>query len=172
MPQGSHQDHSFASDDLFERASSVANSPVRSVVVDFDGTIVRQDVSEEILRAFAPAEWWDIDLEFQRGKIGSRECLMRQAALLGGKEEAMMAFATGRFGVDPTFSPFVGWARGLGMEVAVASDGLGFYIEPMLRAAGILGLPVFTNRVLLGDGARSSLSRRPTVCALDAVPAR
>ena len=40
---------------------------VTSIVVDFDGTICEQDVSEELLQAFAPASWWDIDLEFRRG---------------------------------------------------------------------------------------------------------
>ena len=38
---------------------------VRAVVIDFDGTICPQDVSEEILQAFALPEWWDIDLEFR-----------------------------------------------------------------------------------------------------------
>jgi len=116
-------------------------------VVDFDGTVVDQDVSEEILGAFAPPEWWDIDLEFQRGEIGSRECLTRQAALLRGTQEDMLAFAVDRYRPDPTFGPFVAWARGCGMTVAVASDGFGFYVEEMLRTAGISGVAVRTNRV-------------------------
>jgi 2-hydroxy-3-keto-5-methylthiopentenyl-1-phosphate phosphatase len=125
---------------------------VRSVVIDFDGTICPNDISEEILRAFAPAEWWDIDLEFQRGEIGSRECLVRQGMLLAGRPDEMLAFVLDRFGLDPTFPPFIRWARMQGLQVAVASDGLGFYVESMLRAAGIDGLPVLTNRFDLLDG--------------------
>jgi 2-hydroxy-3-keto-5-methylthiopentenyl-1-phosphate phosphatase len=126
---------------------------VRSVVIDFDGTICPQDVSEEILRAFAPAEWWDIDLQFQRGEIGSRECLVRQGALLGGERDEMLAFVLDRYSLDPTFPPFAEWARTRGLEIAVASDGLGFYVEPMLRAAGIEGLTVLTNSFSLASGA-------------------
>jgi 2,3-diketo-5-methylthio-1-phosphopentane phosphatase len=121
-------------------------------VIDFDGTICEQDVSEEILQAFAPPEWWEIDLEFQRGEIGSRECLIRQAALLRGSQDEMLAFALSTFAIDPTFPPFAAWARGAGMEVAVASDGYGFYIESMLRAGGVEGLTILTNRLSMnGD---------------------
>ncbi|MDP8956226.1 MAG: MtnX-like HAD-IB family phosphatase [Actinomycetota bacterium] len=126
--------------------------PVRSVVVDFDGTICPQDVSEEILEAFAPRDWWEIDLQFQRGEIGSRECLVRQADLLRGREPDMLAFVLDRFTVDSTFPPFVSWAREEPLELAVASDGLGFYIEPMLQAAGVRGVPVLTNAFSLRDG--------------------
>jgi 2-hydroxy-3-keto-5-methylthiopentenyl-1-phosphate phosphatase len=79
--------------------------PVASVVVDFDGTICPQDVSEEILEAFAPGEWWKIDLQFQRGEIGSRECLVRQAALLERQEADLLAFVLERFTIDPTHLP-------------------------------------------------------------------
>jgi 2-hydroxy-3-keto-5-methylthiopentenyl-1-phosphate phosphatase len=129
--------------------------PVNAVVVDFDGTICPQDVSEEILEAFADPGWWDIDLEFQRGKIGSRECLVRQTALLKGSQEEMLRFALERFAIEPSFAPFVRWAREHGLEMAVASDGLGFYIAPMLRAAGVSDLALLTNVVSFdGEGPR------------------
>jgi 2-hydroxy-3-keto-5-methylthiopentenyl-1-phosphate phosphatase len=128
--------------------------PVRTVVIDFDGTICPQDVSEELLAAFATPEWWDIDLEFQRGEIGARECLVRQAALLKGRqEEELLKYVLARYALEPTFEPFVRWARAAGLELAVASDGLGFYIEPMLRAAGIDGLAVLTNGFSMDGGS-------------------
>ena len=129
-----------------------AELPVRSVVVDFDGTICPQDVSEEILKAFAPRDWWEIDLQFQRGEIGSRECLTRQAELLAGRQAEMLSFVLDRFSVDPTFPPFVSWARARGLELSIASDGLGFYIEAMLDAAGVHGVPVKTNAFSLDRG--------------------
>ena len=119
--------------------------PVRAVVVDFDGTICPQDVSEELLAAFAPPEWWEIDVQFQRGEIGSRECLIRQAALLRGSPEEMLRFAVEHFAVEPSFPPFASWAKDRGLQMAVASDGMGFYVDPMLRAAGVEGLAVLTN---------------------------
>jgi 2,3-diketo-5-methylthio-1-phosphopentane phosphatase len=126
---------------------------VGAVVIDFDGAICEQDVSEEILDVFAGPEWWDIDLEFQRGEIGSRECLIRQAQLLHGGLEEMLAYALDRFGVDPSFRPFVEWARSEGIEVVVASDGFGFYIEPMLRAGGVEGVTVLANDLSVTEEA-------------------
>ena len=122
-------------------------------MIDFDGTICDHDVSEEILRAFAPPSWWEIDLQFQRGEIGSRECLIRQGALLQGKEARMLGFALSNFVIEPTFRPFVAWARDVGMEVAVASDGFGFYVDPMLRKAGVEDLTILTNRFAMDEGS-------------------
>jgi 2,3-diketo-5-methylthio-1-phosphopentane phosphatase len=125
---------------------------VRSIVIDFDGTICEQDVSEEILQAFGSPGWLDIDLAFQRGAIGSRECLVRQSLLLRGRQDHMLEYALSKFSIDPTFPPFVSWAQGVGVEVTVASDGYGFYVEPMLRAGGSPPVAVMTNRFSMVDG--------------------
>jgi 2,3-diketo-5-methylthio-1-phosphopentane phosphatase len=129
-----------------------ASTLIRAAVIDFDGTICLHDVSEEILAEFASPEWWDIDLEFQRGEIGSRECLARQGALLAGSKEAMLDFVLERFTIEPSFGPFVDWARKAGIDVVVASDGFGFYVEPMLRAAGVEAATVYTNDTAIEDG--------------------
>jgi 2-hydroxy-3-keto-5-methylthiopentenyl-1-phosphate phosphatase len=125
---------------------------IRAAVIDFDGTICPEDVSEAILAEFATPEWWEIDLEFQRGEIGSRECLVRQGALLSGTREAMLEFALDRFSLDSTFPKFAEWARAASIEVVVASDGFGFYVEPMLREAGVNDVTVYTNETALGNG--------------------
>jgi 2-hydroxy-3-keto-5-methylthiopentenyl-1-phosphate phosphatase len=143
----------------------VPSSIVSALVIDFDGTICPQDVSEEILDAFAPPEWWDIDLEFQRGDIGSRECVARQAELLEGSQRAMLDFALERYRLEPSFPPFVRWANGTGIEVTVASDGFGFYVEPMLRAAGLEDLTVLTNDLVLdGESPRFAFPNGHPVC--------
>lgn len=140
---------------------------MRALVVDFDGTICPKDVSEELLGAFAPPGWWDVDLEFRRGEIGSRECLIRQASMLEGSRDDMCAFAVERYRVDPTFPPLARWAQGAGLTLTVASDGLGFYIEPMLLAAGVRGAEVLTNEVTLdrpGAGPRFAFPNAHPEC--------
>jgi 2-hydroxy-3-keto-5-methylthiopentenyl-1-phosphate phosphatase len=56
--------------------------------------------------------------------------------------------------MDPTFAPFVGWAHANGIDVTVASDGFGFYIEPLLAAAGVPPIPVITNEQVWNDDDR------------------
>jgi 2-hydroxy-3-keto-5-methylthiopentenyl-1-phosphate phosphatase len=120
---------------------------VRTVVVDFDGTICPADVSDEIFARFGGLAARLVDLEYERGDIGSRECLMRQAMPLRGRIDEMAAWAVRTFPVEPSFGPFVDWARDAGMAVVVVSDGLGFHVGPILEAAGVRGLQVVTNVV-------------------------
>jgi 2-hydroxy-3-keto-5-methylthiopentenyl-1-phosphate phosphatase len=124
--------------------------PVRSIVIDFDGTISIGDVSEGLLEVFADPGWTRFNAEFERGEIGSRECIEGQAALLRATADELVGYAVKHFPIDPTFAPFVEWSRGAGIEVSIASDGLGLHLTPMLAAAGIDGLPIVTNVAIPG----------------------
>jgi 2,3-diketo-5-methylthio-1-phosphopentane phosphatase len=124
----------------------------RAILCDFDGTIVEQDVSEELLASHGSPEWMAIDEEFTRGEIGSRECAERQIALLRGTPDELVAETLERYQVDPTFAPFVAWCREQAIVVSVVSDGFGFYVDAMLRAAGVDDVPVLTNRTVFGAG--------------------
>ena len=120
---------------------------VRTFVIDFDGTVCPTDVSEGLLQEFGDPTWAAIDEEFQRGEIGSRECLIRQGALLPtGRRSDLLRHATAAYPLQPSFAPFVRWAGRRGIEVVVASDGFGFYIPTMLEAAGVTGVRVVANR--------------------------
>ena len=52
------------------------------IVCDFDGTVTRTDAVDNILERFADPSWEAIEDEWLSGKIGSRECLGRQLALV------------------------------------------------------------------------------------------
>jgi 2,3-diketo-5-methylthio-1-phosphopentane phosphatase len=136
-------------------AGGTARPSVASVVIDFDGTICAEDVSYRLFETFARPGWREIDVEFERDEIGSRECITRQAELLEAGDDELRRFAVGRFAPVPSFEPFVAWAREAGVRLAVASDGLGSHVEPILRAAGIAGIEVFTNRVSVRSGTAS-----------------
>lgn len=125
---------------------------LRSILVDFDGTICSADVSDEVLIHFAGPIARRFDLEYERGAIGSRENLVRTGALVRASEAEVLAWTVPRFQVEPTFPPFVSWCRAMGFDITVVSDGIGIHIEPMLQAAGIRGLRVVSNRLRLGGG--------------------
>jgi 2,3-diketo-5-methylthio-1-phosphopentane phosphatase len=127
----------------------MADDPqVRSIVVDFDGTISLDDVSDGLFEAFAEPGWKEIDLEFERGEIGSRECIERQMALLRGTPEELETYAVEHFRLDPTFRPFVDWARSRRIDVTIASDGVGLHVRPLLASVGLEDLPVLTNHAV------------------------
>lgn len=118
---------------------------VASVLVDFDGTACLHDVAEHLLSEFATGDWESLDEAWERGALGSRETVALQSAMLDADRVTLLEHATSHCVMDPTFAPFVTWAHGEGIEVALASDGFGFYIEPLLASAGVPPIPVVTN---------------------------
>src|SRR5437763_5290630 len=121
---------------------------VGAIVVDFDGTFCTRDVSDEILLHFVGPLARELDREYELGRIGSRENLSRIGSHLRAPPEDVLAWALENHAVDPAFPSFVEWSRAQGSALVVVSDGIGIHVEPLLRAAGIEGLPVVTNRIL------------------------
>jgi 2,3-diketo-5-methylthio-1-phosphopentane phosphatase len=131
-------------------------SPVRALVVDFDGTACLQDVSEELLEAFGEPNWPEFDDAVDRGEMGLREAAEHQAAMLSGSREEMLAYALEHAELDPTFPPFVAWAEARGLPLTLVSDGFAFYIRPILEAVGLGHLEVVTNELAF-EGGRPEL---------------
>lgn len=134
--------------------------PIGSVLVDFDGTACTHDVAEHLLIEFGDPSWPEYDEAWERGELDSRRVITAQAAMLDAPLERMVAFALGHCPIDPTFAPFVGWLEEWDVDVSVVSDGFGFYISPLLEAAGLGHVGVITNtwssdggpRIAFGNG--------------------
>lgn len=120
--------------------------------LDFDGTVCPLDTTDFLLESFADPAWLDIEAEWKEGRISSRECLARQAALLRFSPEQLVEALSG-IRLDPWFIPFVtaAWLRGA--SVSIVSDGFDRLIVPLLHAHGI-DLPVTSNRLEPLGGAR------------------
>jgi 2,3-diketo-5-methylthio-1-phosphopentane phosphatase len=121
---------------------------VGTVVVDFDGTACLHDVAEHLLGEFANGDWEALDRAWLRGERGSRTVVAEQSAMLDADRTTLLDHALEHCPIDPTFGPFVSWARGSGIEVVVASDGFGFYIGPLLAAEGLPSIRVVSNEQL------------------------
>ena len=119
--------------------------PVRSVLVDFDGTITTVDVTEQLLTSYGDPSWPAYDDAVDRGEIGLRQALTAQNAMLHGDRSTLTAHALGAARIDPTFVPFVRWLRSNDVPVVVVSDGFAFYIRPILATIGLEHLEVITN---------------------------
>jgi 2,3-diketo-5-methylthio-1-phosphopentane phosphatase len=113
------------------------------VFVDFDGTIVPRDVTDTVLETFADASWLEIEADWKAGKIGSRECLARQVALIKAKPEELDGLIAS-IDVDPGFPAFVEFCRNEGLGISVLSDGLDRAIRGVL-ARYKLDLPFAAN---------------------------
>jgi 2-hydroxy-3-keto-5-methylthiopentenyl-1-phosphate phosphatase len=113
--------------------------------VDFDGTACTHDVAEHLLMEFGDPSWPELDAAWERGELDSRRVITAQGAMLKAPLEAMVGFALEHCPLDPTFPPFVRWLVGRSVPVTLVSDGFGFYIRPLLEAAGLDGVAIVTN---------------------------
>src|SRR5262245_48866357 len=126
------------------------------VFVDFDGTIATEDTTDKLLERFADPRWRDIEEEWKAGRIGSRECMVRQIALVRARPDELDAFLS-KIEIDPAFPGFVRLCRRLGFPLTVLSDGLDYNVNSVLARNG-LKLESYANRLSwLGDN-RWSLS--------------
>lgn len=127
------------------------------IICDFDGTIALEDVTDSLLERFALPEWHAIEAEWKQGRIGSRECMLRQVALLRAPPEAVDDCLDG-IAIDPGFPGFVAQARSLGCELLVVSDGIDYAIRRILGRHGLDSLPIMANRLERLDGDRWRLA--------------
>ncbi len=122
------------------------------VFVDFDGTIAPLDTTDLLLQRFADPSWMDIEEQWKAGLIGSRECMVRQIALLRATPEEIDGFIE-EIDIDPGFASFVRLCSGLGHAVTVVSDGLDRTVGTVLKRAGI-NVPFRANRLAWAGGNR------------------
>ena len=108
------------------------------VFTDFDGTITQRDVTDEILSQLAHPSWRDVEQEWTRGLIGSRECLERQIALVDTSSEDLNALIDA-VPIDPAFTTFHHFAHQRGIPLYVLSEGFDYVIARVLKRAGMEG---------------------------------
>jgi 2,3-diketo-5-methylthio-1-phosphopentane phosphatase len=119
-----------------------------SVFLDFDGTISQRDVGVHVLERLASDGWWELHERYERGEIGSRECMFDQWALVDADEDEVRRVAA-EVPLDPGFEPLLADLRACGAEVTVVSDGFGFYVHD---ACTRYGVEILTNSVDFGTG--------------------
>jgi 2-hydroxy-3-keto-5-methylthiopentenyl-1-phosphate phosphatase len=115
------------------------------VLVDFDGTIAPIDTTDLLLERFAAPAWRDIEDDWKAGRIGSRECLVRQIDLVRATPAAMDAFIRS-VEIDRGFAGFVDLFRRLGHALVVVSDGLDRTIRTVLDRHEV-NVPYFANHL-------------------------
>ena len=158
----------------------MADGAAWNIFCDFDGTIAREDVTDSLLEVFAPVQWREIEAEWREGRIGSRECLVRQVALLRctpSKLDTLLESVA----VDPHFADFVRFCRSRSVRLTVVSDGFDLAIRSILGRKGLGLLPIVSNHLeylgaerwrLVFRNARERCSVQSGTCKCDAMRRR
>jgi len=102
------------------------------IICDFDGTTAVNDVGNLLFRTFADERCYEIVAAWKTGKINSKECLEQECAITEVSRQELETFADEQ-DLDPDFPAFVNFCNEHQIEVEIASDGLDFYIERVLK---------------------------------------
>lgn len=117
------------------------------VFCDFDGTVTRGDTVDLLLETLAHEKWKEIESRWERGEIGSRECMALQVPLIQGGWPAILRVLE-TVQVDKTFATFVNWCKLRSIPIAIVSDGLDKVIKHLLEREGIKIDMIWANRLI------------------------
>jgi 2,3-diketo-5-methylthio-1-phosphopentane phosphatase len=117
---------------------------------DFDGTIATDDVTDLVLNRFAPPEWRGIEARWEAGLINSAECMRAQMRLLHAGQDELDEFLD-QVEIDPGFRDFKRFCDHSGIEMAIVSDGVDYFIRRVLALNGITGITIVANRLIMTE---------------------
>lgn len=128
-----------------EPRASIPLPDASQVYLDFDGTITKQDVLDELVRRFAVNESWKaVEEQWQAGLIGSYDCLKQQLSLVRISPPELREFLD-NIGIDPGFDELLSTLQQHDIPCAILSDGIDLFIRHVLSRAKEFDLSVRAN---------------------------
>ncbi len=111
---------------------------------DFDSTIIAEDISFMILDAFADSSWRNFLEEYRVGRMLVGDFNSRSFTMVKADEKTLLDYILVRIGVKirPGFTELLDYCSGKGFDFVVVSNGLSFYIEAILKNAGLGNIEV------------------------------
>ena len=115
-----------------------------SILVDYDGTIARTDVSDTINAEHIPPERFaHLEGLYETGRMGSRELMSLEVEMFDVDPGEIVATAAAQ-PHDEAFGDFARRAQAAGIPIEIVSDGFGFFIGPAMRRLGLPDIPIIT----------------------------
>ena len=107
------------------------------VFIDFDGTITQRDLLDDlIVNCSVNDSWKEIEQLWQDGRIGSRQCLEEQFALLRLDDATLEGFLDA-VTLDPGFADLLQLLDRFNIPRAILSDGIDGFIQRTLSRRGL-----------------------------------
>ena len=122
---------------------------VYKIFVDFDGTITKQDIGEQLFLQFGDTEKAEAIIK----QISSRELTSIDGwkalfKILNPVSIDELTNFVRSFEIDKAFHRLVSFAKEHNVEMIILSDGFEFYIRTILERENITGISIFSNRLI------------------------
>lgn len=122
--------------------------PRLTVQCDFDNTIVLDNMSHAVLKAYASQAWESLEERYKRGEISVERGNQLQWPLVRASKEQIRDLVLSKAQVREGFHQFVDYCRESGIRLVVASNGVDAYLEPILSHLGLSDLEYFCGKAL------------------------
>jgi len=109
----------------------------RMLCIDFDDTVVLDDVAGQILERFAAKAWKDLRTRRRAGELTLEEYSAAALDLVDADNEEIAAFALSVAKPRDGFLELLDWAHWNDWQAAIVSNGWDIYIDPILDTLGI-----------------------------------
>ncbi|MCK9426133.1 MAG: MtnX-like HAD-IB family phosphatase [Ignavibacteriaceae bacterium] len=122
---------------------------VYKMFVDFDGTITKKDIGEQLFLQYGDTEKAEAIIK----RISSRELTSIEGwkalfEILNPVSIDKLTTFVRSFEIDKAFHRLVSFSREHNVEMIILSDGFEFYIRTILEKENITGIPIFSNRLI------------------------
>ena len=122
---------------------------------DFDGTITKEDVSFLLLDGFAQGDWRQLLQDYKGHRISVHHFNARAFAMVKADRVTLLEAIKGKVKLRPGFDKLTSYCSRRGFRLVIASNGLDFYIEAVLRELGLEEIEVYAAQTQFwGDGLK------------------
>jgi 2-hydroxy-3-keto-5-methylthiopentenyl-1-phosphate phosphatase len=119
----------------------------RTLVVDFDGTVTREDLLDTIASRFGdPVVYQEVEDGLDEGRMPLREVITREFRPVRTPLEEVVRWELENVHIRPGFRELVELARERGWRFVIVSSGFHELIEPILEREGV-EVELHANRV-------------------------
>jgi len=122
----------------------------KSIFLDFDGTITKQDTVGSFFMNYAGPGWEEIEKDWVEGKINSKTCMLLQLETIKNLSEEKLYNFLDSIEIQDGFVEFCKAAEERGKKVIIISDGFDLFISRVLENNNLLNKPhikFFANRL-------------------------
>lgn len=113
---------------------------------DFDGTITESDVSFVILDNFAEGNWRLLLDDYKTGKISVNTLNIKAFAMVKAGKNKLQKAALDGVKVRAGFKELINYCHERDFRLVIASNGMDFYIDAILKNIGIKDIEVFSGQ--------------------------
>ncbi|EYE89850.1 hypothetical protein Q428_00080 [Fervidicella metallireducens AeB] len=135
----------------------------RAFVVDFDGTVTRDDIGHLIIKTFAEEGWGEWEELWIERKITTPMCAEMQWSMVNIAPEDIIDFVKNA-DFNQGFKEFYEYVSRIGDRIIIASDGFDFYINPILKNSGFDNIEVRCCHLEYKDGWKFSYPNLSKKC--------